>query len=195
VHTRAYACACVCVCMYVCIVHVYMYVYVYVYVCVSVCTYIYIRVRVCVHMYLCSRILFICTVQSLYYMRVYHRCFLTPACVRVGGLEVGFISACSWFALVAGVGGYVLAGSEIGVLSRIFSIFAGVRVVCVCVLVYARTHTQTTWALDVSPGVGRTPGEPEESRSTKAQYTCRPYTCTQYICLYICCVAGFDDLG
>jgi len=48
------------------------------------------------------------------------------------------------------------------------------------VLVYARTHTQTvhtqtTWVLDVSPGVGRTPGEPEESRSNKAQYTCRPY--------------------
>jgi len=86
----------------------------------------------------------------------------------------------------------------------------------VCVLVYACTHTQTTWVLDVSPGVGRTPGEPGESRSTKAQreimlfigkpmgrsimisnaqYTCRPYRCTQYICLFICCAAGFDDLG
>jgi len=108
---------------------------------------------------------------------------------------VGFISACSWFALVAGVGGYVLAGSEIGVLSRIFSIFAGVRVVGGCVLVYARTHTHTTWVLDVSPGVGWTPGEPEKSRSTKTQYTCRPYRCTQYICLYICWPAGFDDLG
>ena len=64
-----------------------------------------------------------------------------------------------------------------------------------CVLVYARTHTQTTWVLDVSPGVRRTPGEPEEPRSTKAQYTCRPYRCTKYICLYICCAAGFDDLG
>ena len=47
----------------------------------------------------------------------------------------------------------------------------GVKVVGVCVLVYARTHTQTTWVLDVSPGVGRTPGEPEKTRSTKAQYT------------------------
>jgi len=58
--------------------------------------------------------------------------------------------------------------------------------VCGCVLVYARTHTQTTWVLDVSPGVGRTLGEPEESRLTKAQYTCRPYhsRCTKYICLY-----------
>jgi len=65
----------------------------------------------------------------------------------------------------------------------------------VCVLVYARTYTQTTWVLDVSPGVGRTPGGPKESRSTKVQYTCRPYMCTQYICLYICCAAGFDDLG
>jgi len=43
--------------------------------------------------------------------------------------------------------------------------------------------------------VGRTPGGPEERRSTKAHYTCRPYRCTQYICLYICCAAGFDDLG
>jgi len=67
--------------------------------------------------------------------------------------------------------------------------------VCVCVLVYGRTHTQTTWVLDVSPGVGRTPGEPEESRSTKAHYTCEPYRCTQYIWQYICSAAGFDDLG
>jgi len=34
-------------------------------------------------------------------------------------------------------------------------------VVGVFVLVYVRTHTQSTWVLDVSPGVGRTPGEPE----------------------------------
>jgi len=66
---------------------------------------------------------------------------------------------------------------------------------CVCVLVYARTYTQTKWVLNVSPGVGRTPGEPEESRSTKAQYICRPYRCTQYICVCICWAAGFDDLG
>jgi len=40
----------------------------------------------------------------------------------------------------------------------------GVRVVGVCVLVYACTHTQTTWVLDMSSGVGWTPGEPEEPR-------------------------------
>ena len=66
-----------------------------------------------VHMHSCRRILFICTIQSLYYMRVYHRCFLTLARVGVGGLEVGFDSACSWLALLTGVGGYVLAGVEI----------------------------------------------------------------------------------
>jgi len=60
-----------------------------------------------------------------------------------------------------------LAGVEIGVLSYIyFSVFAGVRVVGGCVIVYARTHMQITWVFDVSPGVGRAPGEPEECRST-----------------------------
>jgi len=82
-----------------------MYVHVYMYVCVCVCIYIYIRARVGEHKHSCRRILFISTVQSLYYMRVYHRCFLTIACVYVGGLEVGFVSACSWLALVTGVGG------------------------------------------------------------------------------------------
>ena len=78
-----------------------------------------------VHMHSCRRILFICTVQSLYYMRVYHRYFLTLACVCAGESEVGFVSACSWLALVTGVGGYVLAGVEIGVLSCIFLYFCG----------------------------------------------------------------------
>jgi len=34
----------------------------------------------------------------------------------------------------------------------------------VCLLVYARTHTQTTCVLDISPGKGQTPGDPEEPR-------------------------------
>jgi len=102
-----------------------MYVYVYVYVCVYVFIYIYIHARVGVHMHSCRRILFICTVQSLCYMCVYHKCFLTPACVGVGGLEVGVLSACSWLVLVAGVGGYVLVGVEIGALSCIFLYFCG----------------------------------------------------------------------
>jgi len=104
---------------------VYTSVYVYVYICVYVLIQIYIHARVGVHMHWCRRILFICTVQSLCYMRVYHRCFLTLACVGAGGLEVGLFSACSWLALVAGVGVYVLAGVEIGVLSCIFLYFCG----------------------------------------------------------------------
>ena len=103
----------------------YMYVYVHMYVCVYVCIYIYIHAHVGVHMHSCRRILFICTVQSLYYMRVYHRFFLTPTCVCVEGLEVGVFSACSRLALVAGVGGYVLAGVEIVGMSCIFLYFCG----------------------------------------------------------------------
>jgi len=118
-----------------------MCVYVYMYVCVYVCIYICIRACVGVHMHSCRRIFFICTVQSLYYMRVYHRCFLTLAFVRVGGLEVGFVSACSWLALVTGVGGYVLAGVEIGVLSVYFSLFLQVLGWWVCVCLYTRVHT------------------------------------------------------
>ena len=87
--------------------------------------YIYIRARVGVHVHSCRRILFICTVQSLYYLCVYHSCFLTLACVCVGGLEVGFVSPCSWLAHVTGVVGYVLAGVEIGVLCCIFLYFCG----------------------------------------------------------------------
>jgi len=92
-----------------------------------------VRAHVDVRMHSCRRILFICTVQSLYYMRVYHRCFLTLACMCVGGLEVGFVSACSWLALVSDVGGCVLSDVEIGVLSCIFLYFCG--------CLYTRVHT------------------------------------------------------
>ena len=112
VHVCVYRC--MCICMYMCMcMSVYMYAYTFIYGAVGV------------HMHSCRYIFFICTVQSLYYMRVYHRCFLTLACVCVGGLEVGFVSACSWLALVTGVGGYVLAGVEIGVLSCMFIYFCG----------------------------------------------------------------------
>ena len=113
------------VCVHVCVYSACVYVCICEYVCVYVCIYIYIRTRVGVHMHSCRRIFFICTVQSLYCMCVYHRCYLTLACVCVWGLDVGFVSACSWLALVTGVGGYVLAGVEIGVLSCIFLYFCG----------------------------------------------------------------------
>ena len=126
VHACAYACVCVCArmcaCMGACVcVCVNVCIYFCVYVCMCVC----VRAHVDVRMHSCRRILFVCTVQSLYYMRVYHRCFLTLACVCVGGLKVAFVSACSLLALVTGVGRYVLAGVEIGVLYCIFLYFCG----------------------------------------------------------------------
>jgi len=69
--------------MYACIHACTYVVYVYMCVCVYVCIYMYIHTRVGVHMHLCRRILFVCAVQSLYYMRVYHR-FLNT-CMRVWG--------------------------------------------------------------------------------------------------------------
>jgi len=51
--------------------------------------------------------------------------FFTPACVCGRGLEVRILPACSWLALVAGVGGYILVEVEIGVLSCIFFYFCG----------------------------------------------------------------------
>jgi len=125
-------CAYVCICMrmymcvHVCVYSACAYVCICIYVCLCTCTHIHLYTRACgVHMHSYRRNLFICTVQSLYYMHVYYRCFLTPACVCLWGLEVGFVSACSWLVLVAGVGGYVLAGVEIGVLSCIFLYFCG----------------------------------------------------------------------
>jgi len=59
-----------------------------------------------------------------------------------GGLEVGFVSACSWLVLVSGVGGCVLAEVEIGGLSCIFLYFCGCYGgVCVCACIRAYIHT------------------------------------------------------
>jgi len=131
------------ICAYVCIfMHMYMCVHVCVYMCMCICMYMYI----CMHS--CRHIFSICTVQSLYYMPVYARYFWTLACVCGGGLEVGLVSACSWFALVTGVGGYVLAGVEIGVLSCIFLYFCGCwggGCVCACIRAYTHTNYLDIW--------------------------------------------------
>ena len=97
------------VCMYACI-GACVYVCICTYVCLCISTHIhFIHARVGVHMHSCRRIVFICTFQSLYYMRVYHRCFLTPACVCVRGLEVGFP-----LAFLAGVRLYFGRGRDRG---------------------------------------------------------------------------------
>ena len=112
VHVCVYRCMCIC-----------MYIYAYMYVCIYVCIHNHIRTRVGVHMHSCRRILFICTVQSLYYRDARVSQVFLNTCMRVcGGLEVGFVSACSSLALVTGVGGYVLAGVEIGVFDKTISL-------------------------------------------------------------------------
>jgi len=74
-------------------------------------------------------------------MRVHHKCFLTLACVCVGGLEVGFVSACSWLALVTGVEGLCFGrGRDRGFVLYI-SLFLRVLGWCVCVCLYTRVHT------------------------------------------------------
>jgi len=134
------ACVYVCICIYVCLcicMHIHLYAY----------TFIYARVWV----YICTRVGAFClfVLSNLYTTcaciteHVYHRCFLTLVCVCGGGLEVGFVSACSWLALVTGVGGYVLAGVEIGGLSCIFLYFCGCwggGWVCACIRTYTHTN-------------------------------------------------------
>ena len=73
------------------------------------------------------------------YLRMYHRCFLTPACVCVEGLEVGFFPACSWLALVTGVGGYVWFR-----ICYVFRLSVSMRKVAsehsFCVLIYMNSY-------------------------------------------------------
>jgi len=127
VHVCVYMCMCICMYMYIC-----MSVYVYAY------TFIYARVGV--YMHSCRCILFICTVQSLYYMRVYYRCFLTSMRVWEGVgsgacFSLPMVSACYWRGrLCFGRGrdrGFVLY----------ISLFLQVLWWWVCVCFYTRVHT------------------------------------------------------
>ena len=136
VHIHAYVYVCACMRVYV---HVYMYVYVYMYVCVCVCIYMYIHARVGLHMHSCRRILFICTVQSLYYTCVYHRCF-TCMCmwegIGSGGLSSWFmVSTCCWRGRLC-----FGRGRDRGFVLHI-SLFWRVLGWCVGVCLYTRVHT------------------------------------------------------
>ena len=93
------------------------------YVCVYVCIYIYIRARVGVHMHSCRRIfVYLYCPISLLHARV-SQVFLNT-CMRVwGGIGSWVCFSLFMVTLVTGVGGYVLAGVEIGVLSCIFLYF------------------------------------------------------------------------
>ena len=99
----------------------------YMYIFMSVYMYAYTFICARVWMYICTRVgtfcLFVLSI-SLLHARV-SQVFLNT-CMRVcGGIGSGFVSACSWLALVTGVGGYVLVGVEVGVLACIFLYFCG----------------------------------------------------------------------
>jgi len=126
------------ICAYVCIrMRMYMYVHVCVYRGMCACMYMYICMSVYMyaHTFIYARVwVYICTCVGAFCLFVLSNLSTTcgvsqvflNACMRVCGvLEVRFVSACSWLALVTGVGGYVLTGVEIGVLSCIFLYFCG----------------------------------------------------------------------
>jgi len=118
-------------------------------------------------------------------MRVYHRCFLTLACVCGGGLEVGFVSSCSWSALVTSVGGYVLVGVEIGILSCIFLYFCGFQgggCVCACI----RAYTQV-WD-------GHLESQMNPDRQKCSIHVDRIGVPSTFVYMYAV-LRGFDDLG
>ena len=168
-----------------------MYVHVYMYVCGYVCIYIYIRTHVGVHMHSCRRILFICTVQSLYYMRVYHRCFLTIACVCVGGVcgsgvrfSLFIVSACYWRGRLC-----FGKGRDTGFVLYI-SVFLRVLRWCVCVCLYTRVriHKLLGYLMWAQVWDGHLEGQ-KNPDPIKCSIHVDRIRCTQYICLYIYCAA------
>jgi len=135
-HVCVYVCACMCG-----YVHVHMYVYVYMCVCVYVCIYMYMHTHRGAHMHPYWRILFICTVRSFYYMRVYHRCFFNTSMHvwwRIGSgcfSSLFMVSACCWRVMLCLNSnrdrGFVL---YISLFLRVLGWWAGV---CLC----TRVHT------------------------------------------------------
>jgi len=116
----------------------YMCVHVCVYMCMFTCMYMYICVSVYMYANTCmyTRVwVYICTRVGAFCLFVLSNPSTTCVCITgafehlralVGGdWKWGFCPASSWLALVAIVGGYVLAGVEIGVLSYIFLYFCG----------------------------------------------------------------------
>ena len=95
------------------------------YICMSVYMYSYTFIYTRVWVYICTRVGAFCLFVLSNLSTNVRVSQVLPACVCVGGLEVGFVSACSWLVLVTSAGGYVLAGVEIGVLSCIFLYFCG----------------------------------------------------------------------
>ena len=92
----------------------------------SVYMYAYTFIYACVWVYICTRVgafYLYCSI-ALLHARV-SQVFLNTCMPVCGGIGSGFFPACSWLALVAGVGGYVLAGVEKGGFPSIFLYFGG----------------------------------------------------------------------
>ena len=135
-----------CVCVRTWYLYIYACVYVFVHLCVYARVYLYVYAYLCID---CGSWYQCFSVWTVSYMRMYFRVayaqvFLNT-CMRVcGGIGSGvcfslfMFSACYWRGRLCFGRGRVR-----GICLLYCSIFAGVRVVGVCVLVYARTHTQT----------------------------------------------------
>ena len=85
------------------------------YACVCICVCMYVCIGACVYVCTC---MYVCLVYVCIYIYIRAR-------VGVHMHSCRRILFCSWLALVTGVGGYVLAGVEKGVLSCIFLYFCG----------------------------------------------------------------------
>jgi len=125
VHTCAYACVCICVYTYACI-GACVYVCICIYVCLYICMHIHLYTRACGCTYALVQAHFVylnCPI-SLLHARV-SQVFLNTCMHVCGGIGSGVCFSLFRLVLVTHVGGYVLAGVEIGGLSCIFFYFGG----------------------------------------------------------------------
>jgi len=149
VYRCACTCMCTCVCMYACICAC-----AYVCICVYVCLCIYMHIHVYAHACGCTYAL-----VQVHFVYLYCPIPLLHACVSqmffqhqyawvVGDWKWFFFPVCSWLALVAGVGGYVLTWVEIGGLPCMIFYFCGCYGggwVRDCIRAYTHTNYLGTW--------------------------------------------------
>jgi len=123
VYRCACACMCICVCMYACICA-----------CAYACIFIYVSVYMYAYTCICTRVwVYICTRVDAFGLFVLSDPSTTCVCIRffnqhtgeVGDWKMGVLTACSWLAIVAGVGGYITTGVEQEFFFTHFSIFCG----------------------------------------------------------------------
>ena len=109
--------ACIGACVYVCVC---------IYVCLCICMHIHLYTHACGCTYALVKAHFVYLYCAIFLLHARVSQVFLNACMRVcegigswGVFSLSMVSAC------AGVGGYVLAGVEIGILSCIFFYFCG----------------------------------------------------------------------